>query len=186
MGIDPGLSRCGYGVVQPAPTDRGDVRASGAANGRVVAANAVANKWEAVAAGVIRTPPDVDHAQRLSSLAAELAALMDEFRPQAVAVEGVFVNLNRKSAIGVAQAAGLVLAEAARRGCEVKQYTPTQIKMSVTGYGGATKDQVEKMVRKIASLPHKLKWADAADAVAVALCHTAHMRVPQVPMSGST
>lgn len=173
MGIDPGLSRCGYGVVRRAPTGSADVSRSGTST----PANTVANKWEAVAAGVIRTPPHVEHAQRLCALADELASLMDEFAPQAVAVEGVFANLNLKTAIGVAQAAGLVLAEAARRGLEVREYTPTQVKASVTGYGGASKDQVEQMVRRIAGLPEKLKPADAADAVAVALCHAAHMRV---------
>ncbi len=175
MGIDPGLSRCGYGIVRSARSQPVDARSGRGSR----LANSVANKWEAVAAGVIRTPPDVDHAQRLSALAGEVAALMDEFDPQAVAVEGVFANLNLKTAIGVAQAAGLVLAEAARRGLEVKQYTPTQVKLSVTGYGGASKDQVGKMVRKIAGLPHELRPADAADAVAVALCHTAHMRMQE-------
>jgi crossover junction endodeoxyribonuclease RuvC len=101
---------------------------------------------------------------------------MDELRPDAVAVERVFFQANARSVIGVAQASGLALAEAVNRGAEVAEYSPNQVKEAVAGWGGAGKDEVGRMVQVILGLDVPTKPADAADAVALALCHLAHSR----------
>jgi crossover junction endodeoxyribonuclease RuvC len=151
LGIDPGLTRCGYAVV----------------DGRS------ANDVTAVALGVIRTPPSDPLPQRLAALRAELAALMDEFQPTAVSVEHVFFQVNVRTAMSVGQASGLALAEAASRGLDVAQYTPNQVKDAVAGWGGAAKEQVQKMVQARLRLSTPPKPPDAADAAALALCHLA-------------
>ena len=154
LGIDPGLSRCGYGAVEAAaPGGRGA---------------------KAIAVGVLRTPPDAPLPQRLAELQRELRALIAEFQPDAVAVERVFFQTNVRTAIGVAQASGLALAEAAAAGAVVAEYTPNQVKEAVTGYGAAGKDQVQRMVQTLLGLAAPPKPADAADAAALALCHLAH------------
>jgi crossover junction endodeoxyribonuclease RuvC len=151
LGIDPGLTRCGYAVVDgggPSPAS-------------------------AISLGVVRTPPSDPLPQRLAALRGELAALIREFAPDVVAVEQVFFQVNVRTAMSVGQASGLALAEAAAAGCEVIQYTPNQVKDAVAGWGGADKAQVQRMVQArlgLASLP---KPADAADAAALALCHLA-------------
>jgi crossover junction endodeoxyribonuclease RuvC len=150
LGIDPGLSRCGYACL--------------AATGRTVSA---------VAMGVLRTDKDLPLAHRLALLRADLSALMDECRPDVVVVEHVFFQVNVRTAMSVGQASGLALAEAASRGCEVVQYTPNQVKETVAGWGGADKAQVQKMVRARLGLAELPKPADAADAAALALCHLA-------------
>lgn len=151
LGIDPGLTRCGYAVVDSAgPTEA-----------------------RAVALGVIRTPPGDPLPQRLAALRSELAALMDEFRPSAVSVEHVFFQVNVRTAMSVGQASGLALAEAAARGCEVAQYTPNQVKDAVAGWGGAGKEQVQRMVQARLGLTAPPRPPDAADAAALALCHLA-------------
>jgi crossover junction endodeoxyribonuclease RuvC len=132
----------------------------------------------AVALGVIRTPASDPLPQRLAALRAELAALIAEFSPQAVAVEHVFFQVNVRTAMSVGQASGLALAEAAAAGCEVGQYTPNQVKDAVAGWGGAAKEQVQRMVQARLRLASPPRPADAADAAALALCHlaTAPMR----------
>jgi crossover junction endodeoxyribonuclease RuvC len=150
LGIDPGLTRCGYAVVL----------SSGAA-------------VRALALGVIRTPPTDALPQRLAQLQAELAALIAEYRPDSVAVEQVFFQVNVRTAMSVGQASGLALAEAAAAGCEVVQYTPNQVKDAVAGYGGAGKAQVQKMVQARLGLAAPPSPPDAADAAALALCHLA-------------
>ena len=151
MGIDPGLSRCGYGVVRQ--------------KGRAT---------EAVAAGIIRTDKDDPIPRRLYELQGELADLMDTFHPDAVAVEQVLFQVNVRTAMGVGQASGVAMAAAVGAGAEVFEYSPTQIKKAVTGWGGADKEQTGQMVQTLLGLPRPLKPIDAADAVAVALCHLAH------------
>ena len=151
LGIDPGLTRCGYAVV--------DGRGPGAA--------------VAVSLGVIRTPPTDELPYRLAALRTELVGLLVEFRPDVVAVERVFFQVNVRTAMSVGQASGLALCEAAAAGCEVVQYTPNEVKGAVAGYGSAGREQVAKMGQarlKLAQLP---KPADAADAAALALCHLA-------------
>jgi crossover junction endodeoxyribonuclease RuvC len=151
VGIDPGLSRCGYGVVER--TARGP---------------------RAVAVGVLRTDPGVPTPNRLAELQADLRALLAEHRPEVVAVERVLFQVNVRTAIPVAQAAGIALAEGVTAGCEVVEYSPNQVKQAVTGAGGASKDQVERMVQTLLRVDQPLRPVDAADAVAVALCHLAH------------
>jgi crossover junction endodeoxyribonuclease RuvC len=109
----------------------------------------------------------------LAELRAELADLIDEFRPHAVAVEQVFFQTNVRTAMSVGQASGLALAQAWACGCEVVQYTPNQVKGAVAGWGNADKAQVQKMVQARLGLTAVPKPPDAADAAALALCHLA-------------
>jgi crossover junction endodeoxyribonuclease RuvC len=152
LGIDPGLSRCGYGCVESRPGGRA----------------------EAVAVGVLTTPAAEPLPLRLAELQRELRALISELRPAVVAVERVFFQVNVRTAMGVGQASGLAMAEAANAGCEVVQYTPNEVKQAVAGSGSAAKDQVERMVQTLLGITQPLRPVDAADAVALALCHLAH------------
>lgn len=151
LGIDPGLTRCGFAVV--------DGRGPGAAR--------------AVTMGVIRTLSSEDLPRRLVALRTEIVALIDEFAPDVVSVERVFFQTNVRTAMSVGQASGLALCEAAAAGCEVVQYTPNEVKNTVAGSGDASKLQVQKMVQTRLKLTQLPKPADAADAAALALCHLA-------------
>lgn len=126
---------------------------------------------EAVALGVVRTDPAEPQAVRLATHMAELQNLLGEFQPSVVAVERVFFQVNVRTAIGVAQVAGLAMALAAAAGIEVVEYTPTQVKQAIAGWGGADKDQMKRMVGELLALSGPPEPADAADAAAVALCH---------------
>lgn len=152
LGIDPGLSRCGYGCVERGRTPR------------------------AIAAGVIRTDPKTDRPVRLAEMQQEIRALIRDYAPQAVAVERVLFQHNVSTAMSVGMVSGIVMAEAANAGCDVIEYSPNEVKESVAGWGGADKEEVGKMVQTLLGLPNRLAPADAADAVAVALCHLA--RIP--------
>jgi crossover junction endodeoxyribonuclease RuvC len=162
LGIDPGLSRCGYGVVERA--------------GR---------RPRAVAAGVLRTEPSLPVPQRLACLQADVRALIAEHRPAVVAVERVLFQVNVRTAIPVAQAAGIAMVEGVTAGCEVVEYSPNQVKQTVAGFGAADKEQIERMVQTLLGIATPLRPVDAADAVAVALCHLAHAplrgRLPAEP-----
>jgi len=149
LGIDPGLTRCGYAVIEAHATPK------------------------AVSLGVLRTDPHEALPERLRRLHDDLLALLHEFQPHAVAVEQVFFQNNTRTAMGVAQVSGLALAEAQRFGCDVVQFTPTQVKDSVAGWGGADKNQVQIMVQKRLGLNSPPRPADAADAAALALCYLA-------------
>ena len=131
---------------------------------------------KALSLGVLRTPPTDALPQRLAALQAEIVALLREFRPDVVAVEQVFFQVNVRTAMSVGQASGLALAEAAAFGCEVVQYTPNQVKSSVAGWGGADKAQVQKMVQVRLGFSAPPRPADAADAAALALCHLSLVR----------
>jgi len=148
LGIDPGVSRCGYGAVL-----------------------AEGSGLSAVACGVIRTPPGDPLPERLCALFAELEELVSELRPVAVAVERVFFQNNVRTAMSVGQASGLALTVAARSGVPVAQYTPNEVKQAVAGYGAAGKAQVQAMVARLLHLPEVPKPPDAADALALAICH---------------
>jgi crossover junction endodeoxyribonuclease RuvC len=132
-----------------------------------------------VSLGVLRTPPTDALPQRLAALQTEIVALLREFRPDVVAVEQVFFQVNVRTAMSVGQASGLALAEAAAFGCQVVQYTPNQVKNSVAGWGGADKTQVQKMVQVRLALSTAPRPADAADAAALALCHLASAPLQQ-------
>jgi crossover junction endodeoxyribonuclease RuvC len=149
LGIDPGLSRCGYGAV----------RREGAA-------------MTAVACGVLKTPPDDELPARLAALEADLEALVHELHPSAIAVERVLFQANVRTAMTVGQASGLALAVAARAAVPVTHYSPNEVKLAVAGYGGADKAQVQAMVVQLLRLDAPPRPADAADALALAVCHS--------------
>ncbi len=137
-------------------------------------------------AGVVTTPPGDPLPERLASLAGELRGLIDEHRPHVVVVERVFFQTNVRTAMSVGQASGLALAAAAEAGCQVVQYTSNEVKQSVTGYGAATKEQVQRMVQSILSLRTLPRPADAADALALALCHlSVAPRLERVAQAGA-
>jgi len=151
VGIDPGLTRCGFAVVD-------------STKGSLVQARSL---------GAFTTSPQMDLPNRLASLQRDVRDLLDEFSPDAVAVEKVFFQVNVKTAMSVGQASGVALAEAASSGCIVAQYTPNEVKMSIAGYGGADKQQVQRMVQQRLGLSAPPQPADAADAAALALCYLA-------------
>ncbi|GAA2445003.1 crossover junction endodeoxyribonuclease RuvC [Actinomadura vinacea] len=149
MGVDPGLTRCGVGVVDGAP----------------------GTPLRLVRVEVVRTGADEEIAARLLGIETGIAALMDELRPDAVAVERVFSQHNVRTVMGTAQAAGVAMLLAARRGLPVAMHTPSEAKAAVTGNGRADKAQVTKMVTRLLRLETAPKPADAADALALAICH---------------
>jgi crossover junction endodeoxyribonuclease RuvC len=148
LGVDPGLTRCGLGVVDGAP-------------GRAAL----------VAVDVVRTPADDDLGARLVALEAAVEAWLDAHRPDAVAVERVFAQANVRTVMGTAQAGAVAVVCAARRGLPVALHTPSEVKAAVTGSGRADKAQVGAMVTRLLRLPEAPRPADAADALALAICH---------------
>jgi crossover junction endodeoxyribonuclease RuvC len=152
MGIDPGLSRCGYGVV---------VRTPGRGRGGM----------HAVAAGTLATPASDALPDRLAALAEGLDGLLGEFSPSVVVVERVLFQANARTAMAVGQASGLALAASARKGAAVVQYSPNEVKLAVTGYGSATKAQVQRMVQSLLALAEVPRPPDTADALALAITH---------------
>jgi crossover junction endodeoxyribonuclease RuvC len=149
LGVDPGLTRCGLGVVEGSP-------------GRPPAL---------VAVGVIRTPADLDVAKRLVRIEAEIEEWIATHKPDAVAVERVFAQHNVRTVMGTAQASGVAMVVAARHGLPVALHTPSEVKAAVTGSGRAGKEQVTTMVTRILKLAERPTPADAADALALAICH---------------
>jgi crossover junction endodeoxyribonuclease RuvC len=124
-----------------------------------------------VAVDVVRTPVDVDLAYRLLAVSEFVESWIDLHKPDAVAVERVFAQHNVQTAMGTAQAGGVVAVAAARRGLMVEFHTPSEVKAAVTGSGRADKDQVTTMVTRLLRLPERPTPADAADALALAICH---------------
>jgi crossover junction endodeoxyribonuclease RuvC len=149
LGVDPGLTRCGVGVVDGAP-------------GRALTL---------VRVGVIRTSADDDFAGRLLAIETEIERWLDACRPDAVAVERVFSQQNVRTVMGTAQAGAIAIVAAARRGLPVATHTPSEVKAAVTGNGRAGKDQVATMVTKLLRITDPPRPADAADALALAICH---------------
>jgi len=149
LGVDPGLTRCGIGVVEGVP-------------GRAPRLIEVA---------VIRTPATDDVPERLMAIEAEIARWLDRLRPDAVAVERVFSQHNVRTVMGTAQASAVAMLAAAQRGLPVGLHTPSEVKAAVTGNGRADKDQVGAMVTRLLRLTETPKPADAADALALAICH---------------
>jgi crossover junction endodeoxyribonuclease RuvC len=149
LGIDPGLTRCGVGVVE------GDV-------GRPL---------RLVDVGVVRTSSDLPIAQRLVSIDEALTAWIEEHRPDVVAVERVFARSDVSTVMGTAQASGIALVCAARRGLPVAMHTPSEVKAAVSGNGRADKAQVGAMVARLLRLDSAPSPADAADALALAITH---------------
>ena len=148
LGIDPGLTRCGLGVV-----------------------DGTAGRAAMVACGVIRTPSGADPGQRLLYLEQELTGWLRRFEPEAVAIERVFADVNVASVMGTAHASAVALLTVSRHGIPVQMHTPTEVKAAVTGSGRADKAQIGVMVTRILGLAHTPRPADAADALALAICH---------------
>lgn len=149
LGVDPGLTRCGVGLI--------DVDHQ--------------RRHRFVAVDVLRTSTTADPAARLYDLERQLDRLLDDMRPDVVAVERVFSQVNVRTAMGTAQASAVALLCAVRRGLPTHTYTPTEVKAAVTGYGRADKSQVTAMVTRILNLSEPPRPADAADALALSLCH---------------
>ncbi|MEI3843401.1 MULTISPECIES: crossover junction endodeoxyribonuclease RuvC [Microbacterium] len=149
LGIDPGLTRCGVGIVDVDARRRGTL----------------------VHVDVIRTPVDAPIGERLAAVAAGIREVMAVHRPDAVAVERVFAQQNRQTVMGTAQASGVALLVAAEAGLPAATHTPSEVKAAVTGYGSADKKQVQAMIARILRLDAPPQPADAADALAIALCH---------------
>lgn len=149
LGVDPGLTRCGLGVVDARP-------------GRRVGL---------VAVGVARSAVDDDVAVRLHTIGVVVEQWLDEHRPDGVALERVFAQHNVRTVMGTAQVSGVVMAAAARRGIPVALHTPSEVKAAVTGSGRADKAQVQQMVARILGLADVPRPADAADALALGICH---------------
>lgn len=148
LGIDPGVAIVGFGIID---TDR--------------------NKISLVQCGVITTPAHTQLSSRLNSIYLDLQELIGAFKPDAIAVEELFFNTNITTGISVAQARGVILLACYQSGIPVFEYTPLQVKQAVVGYGRAEKKQVMDMVKRILHLQDVPKPDDAADAVAIALCH---------------
>ncbi|MCH7667619.1 MAG: crossover junction endodeoxyribonuclease RuvC [Acidobacteria bacterium] len=154
LGIDPGLSTTGYGLVE-----------------------VVRGVMAVVVAGVIRTDPAMRIENRLCELESDLTELIGEHQIDEAALETVFVNRNRTTAMGVLRASGVALMVLGHHGIQVTEYTPTQVKASLSGYGGADKLQMQRMVQirlKLSTLPTP---ADTADALAIAMCHAQSLRM---------
>ncbi len=148
LGIDPGTSITGYGIVDEGP--QGLIAAS---------------------YGCITTPPGTTLPERLKTIYEELSTIVDQHRPNGMAVEQIFFSKNVQTAFSVGQARGVVLLLSAQRGIPVAEYTPPQVKLAIVGFGGATKEQMQAMVQRLLELPSPPTPDDAADALALAICH---------------
>lgn len=148
LGIDPGVTRCGYGLVTQ-----------------------TAGSPQAISAGLLMIPKSDPLPQRLATLAADIDELLTTYKPDIVVVERVFFQTNVRTAMSVGQASGLALAAASAKGCEVVQYTANEVKQAITGDGAADKKQVQHMVQRLLSLATRPDPPDVADALALALCH---------------
>lgn len=149
LGVDPGLTRCGLGVVEGSPS----------------------RPLQAVTLGVVRTPAGDDLSARLVHIDHHLEEWMERFRPDVVAVERVFSQHNVRTVMGTAQVSGLAVVAAARRGIPVALHTPSEVKAAVTGSGRADKAQVATMVTRLLRLAERPSPADVTDALALAICH---------------
>jgi crossover junction endodeoxyribonuclease RuvC len=148
MGIDPGLTRMGVGIVEQE-----------------------GNRLTAVACETIVTSPGDPVARRLDAVFEALSGMLHQWRPDAVAVERIFYKMNARTLIPVAQASGIALLVAAQAGLDVYEYAPLEVKLAVVGTGSATKDQMQYMVARLLKGTFRTDTPDAADALAVAICH---------------
>ena len=148
LGIDPGIATIGFGLVE-----------------------AGKNNFALIKCGVITTPAHTPLSDRLSQIYDDMCGILDLFKPEAVAIEELFFNTNITTGISVAHGRGVILLACRQHGVKIYEYTPLQVKQSVVGYGRAEKAQVMDMVKRLCKLPAPPKPDDAADAVALALCH---------------
>ena len=149
LGVDPGTAITGYGIVKDSPDGR----------------------LKKISYGVIRTDSKTPYSLRLKKIHEEIANLIEQYKPEVVAIEQLFFNKNVKTALSVAQSRGVVILTATLAGLELAEYTPLQVKEAVHGYGRAEKAQVQQMVKTLLGLEEIPKPDDAADALAVAICH---------------
>ena len=149
MGIDPGLTRCGLSIVQ-------------AGRGRQIIP---------VAVGVVRTPSSAELSERLLRISNAVGDWMDEYKPDVVAMERIFERSNVSTVMHTAHAVGVMVLAAAERGIPVHEYTPSEVKKAISGNGRADKKQMTNMITRILGLSEPPKPADAADALAIAVCH---------------
>lgn len=148
IGIDPGYAITGFGVIEY--------------NG---------NHFELIKAGAIETKAGVPFPTRLQKIYDDMTCLIEEYKPDAISIEELFFNTNTTTAIGVAQGRGAVLIAASKTSTPIYEYTPLQVKQSVTGYGRADKKQVQSMVKAVLKLDKIPKLDDTTDAMALAICH---------------
>lgn len=148
MGIDPGFAITGYGIIEY-----------------------LGNKFKVIDYGAIKTNANTEFPIRLLYLGQELDILLTKFKPDAVSIEELFFNKNIKTALSVAQGRGVAVLESARKGVDIFEYTPLQVKQSLCGYGRAEKNQIQQMVKIFLNLKEVPKPDDVADALAVAICH---------------
>ncbi len=153
LGIDPGIGRCGWGVIE---TQNSNLKTRNY--------------------GCIETSTELKVEERLSLIHRELLKIIEKNKPESMAIEELFFNTNAKTAFTVGQARGVVLLTAAEKKLKVSIYTPLQVKIAVTGYGRAEKDQVGKMVKTILKLDSVPRPDDTADALAIAVCHAFSVR----------
>ncbi len=163
LGIDPGLTRCGVGIVDVSSTRQATL----------------------VEVTVIRTPHEMPLEQRLMRVGDEIDRLLDEHQPGAVAIERVFAQHNLRTVMGTAQISGVALHLAAKRGLTVGLHTPSEVKAAITGYGSADKKQVATMVAKVLGLAELPTPADASDALAIAICHAWKRGAAVAPVGGA-
>jgi len=148
LGIDPGLAAVGYALVDK-----------------------ISNHFDVLEYGIINTSADKKTIERLEIIHKNLEELINEYEPEEMAVEELFFNKNAKTAILVGQARGVILLAGSQAGINVAEYTPLQVKQAVVGYGRADKNQVQQMVKSLLNLSELPKPDDAADALAVSICH---------------
>ncbi len=147
IGIDPGYAITGYGIIKK-----------------------TGNKFSVVDYGVIETKAHTDFPVRLLAINEKIRGLLEIYKPDFMSIEEIFISQNRTTAVGTAQARGVVILEAARANIPVYEFTPGQVKLAVTGYGKAEKKQVQTMVKSLLGLKEMPKPDDAADALAIAIC----------------
>lgn len=148
IGIDPGYAIVGIGVIEY-----------------------IGNKFRTLEYNAITTPAGMPTTERLKKIYEEMTMYVEKYKPDAVAIEELFFNSNQKTAINVAQARGVLLVAVANKNIPICEYTPLQVKQSVTGYGRADKKQIQQMVKMMLGLNVIPKPDDAADALAIAICH---------------
>ena len=148
LGIDPGYAIVGYGFIRYEK-----------------------NRYQILDFGAITTPAGMDFPQRLKEIYEDLSLLCGKYKPEVMSIEKLFFNTNKKTAVDVAQARGVILLAAKMNEVEIREYTPLQVKQSVVGYGRAEKKQVQEMTKQLLGLSAVPKPDDTADALALALCH---------------
>lgn len=148
IGIDPGYAIVGFGIIE---YDNG--------------------RFKVIDYGAVTTPADMDFNRRLEIIYDDVSQILDIYRPESLAIEKLYFQNNQKTAIDVAEARGVILLSAVKRRLLIREYTPLEVKKSVTGYGKAVKKQVQEMTKRILRLPEIPKPDDTADALAIAVCH---------------